>query len=388
MRGSRNKNKQAQGVVSKCSSRIAKSGSYAHAFFIGDNKYIVFIADDLSPVTDGDMVFFEYEERRLKTGHRSKYNAVISNTLTISAPAELGDKIGGNVYILSNTSMPGLLKVGYTTGSAAKRADELSRVTSVPTGFKVEWTLPVHGDPRAVEQRAHALLAESKHGKEFFKVSLNEAKDACIKSFAQLYPEQASLMDEAFSARAENEINRRNKLAEIAEENKRKQIEEQKRREYEQSDEGQWRSKGVCRMVVHDFSVEPNRGSVSFISKIFGATFEDYMEFEIKPLQSLDTIEWSVAMTGRKHEQRIHEYKSFPNKNDTLEYVANTVQLKGVFNYRATIDVPNNLIENPPMPDVLPRYYYGPPVVLEVSEIDNLIIRPAALPPRRSRFER
>lgn len=382
----RQDHKQAQGIVSKCSSRIAKSGSHAHGFFVGNSKYTVFSENDLSPVTDGDRVLFEYETRTLKSGHRAKYNAVIPETLIIEAPVELEEKIEGVVYILSNKSMPGLLKVGYTTGEAIKRADELSRVTSVPTGFRVEWTLPVHGSPRSVEQGAHAHLAANRHGKEFFKVSLDEAKDACISSFAKLYPEQASLMDEAFSARAKNEIKRREQLKQIAEEKEQEIKAEEARKAYEQSDVGMWRSKGICRMVVHDFKSEPERRSPSFFLKLLGTQFEDFMDCTIKAQQNRDEISWCVSMVGRKSEQHISEYKYFVARNDCLEYVSELVKGYQTSNYRIIVDVPNNLIENPPVPVELPRNYMSAITPhLIIANMDDLVIRPEPIKPRKYR---
>lgn len=382
MRGVRSKYKQAQGVVSQCSSRVAKSGSYAHSFHIGKNVYSVFSEDDLSPVTEGDVVSFEYEERWLKSGSRRKYCAIIPETLSIGAPAELNGQMKGVVYILSNPSMPGLLKVGFTTGTAAGRASELSHVTGVPTGFKVEWFLPVSGDPRAVEQRAHAHLAKFREGKEFFKVTLAEAKAACVDSFTKLYPEKALSMEAAFAVRAEKEIARRNRLSDIAAENERKKAEEERQKAYEQSDEGQWRKNGVCRVVVNEFAQEPNVATPSFLSKLFGSKFEDYLDFKIKALQAKDSVQWSVSVSGRKDEKNISEHQYFSTSGETLDFVSQSVALRGVFNYRAIIDVPNTLIDNPPQPDVLPKHYLLGPSVLVVKDVNDLSIRTEPIKPR------
>ena len=45
--------------------------------------------------------------------------------------------IVGRIYVLSNPSMPDLIKIGYTTRSIDERLQELS-TTNVPTPFKVE----------------------------------------------------------------------------------------------------------------------------------------------------------------------------------------------------------------------------------------------------------
>jgi len=70
----------------------------------------------------------------------------------------------GFVYVLSNTSMPGLLKVGYTTRSIEERINELCS-TGVPTRFFVEFFCEVDNA---------LLLEKNKHhyGKEFFNCKI------------------------------------------------------------------------------------------------------------------------------------------------------------------------------------------------------------------------
>ena len=46
--------------------------------------------------------------------------------------------IAGYVYILSNSGMPGLLKIGRTTRSVGDRVAELNSATGVPAPFAVE----------------------------------------------------------------------------------------------------------------------------------------------------------------------------------------------------------------------------------------------------------
>ena len=41
------------------------------------------------------------------------------------------------IYILENTLMPGLVKIGRTERSVSERVNELSSSTGVPTGFTV-----------------------------------------------------------------------------------------------------------------------------------------------------------------------------------------------------------------------------------------------------------
>lgn len=81
----------------------------------------------------------------------------------------------GYVYILSNESMPGLVKIGRTSRAAEGRAQELF-VTGVPTPFKVEESL-LFPDAKRAESDLHKKLRKHRvyHGREFFRVSVDEA---------------------------------------------------------------------------------------------------------------------------------------------------------------------------------------------------------------------
>lgn len=81
----------------------------------------------------------------------------------------------GYVYILSNESMPGLVKIGKTTRSVESRAAELYQ-TGVPTPFKV-----VHyvfsPDCSELERTMHDCLPDKRvgMGREFFQYDAAEA---------------------------------------------------------------------------------------------------------------------------------------------------------------------------------------------------------------------
>ena len=78
---------------------------------------------------------------------------------------------GGWVYLLTNESMPGIVKIGMTTRCVDQRAKELSASTSAPTPFKVAHRWPVH-DPMAVEAVVHRKLRSRRvnQRREFFRV--------------------------------------------------------------------------------------------------------------------------------------------------------------------------------------------------------------------------
>ncbi len=83
----------------------------------------------------------------------------------------------GYIYILANSAMPDLVKVGKTTRTPAERAAELSKVTGVPTPFIVVYEQLVD-DCTAAEQFVHTMLQQKGYresdNREFFRASVNE----------------------------------------------------------------------------------------------------------------------------------------------------------------------------------------------------------------------
>lgn len=83
----------------------------------------------------------------------------------------------GWVYILTNPSMPGLVKVGLTTRALDARAAELTAATGVPTPFVVAWGRAV-SDCAYVEAAVHRMLDDRRvSGKrEFFRCDVATAR--------------------------------------------------------------------------------------------------------------------------------------------------------------------------------------------------------------------
>lgn len=81
----------------------------------------------------------------------------------------------GFVYVLSNPSMPGLVKIGFTVKVPTERAIELS-TTGVPMPYEVEFYCLVE-DPAALEARVHEALSPKRQSsdREFFRVDPSEA---------------------------------------------------------------------------------------------------------------------------------------------------------------------------------------------------------------------
>lgn len=87
------------------------------------------------------------------------------------------------VYVMSNPSIPGLLKIGYTGKSIEERRQKLSKATGVPTPFKVEYIFRLHGRGEELEREIHRYLEHKRNSsrREFFDVSLQEAIEAINK---------------------------------------------------------------------------------------------------------------------------------------------------------------------------------------------------------------
>jgi len=79
----------------------------------------------------------------------------------------------GTVYILSNISMPGIIKIGYTTRSVSQRISELDH-TGHPTKFVSELEI-ITSSPEILERSLHNALSNYHYQKEFFKCDLKTA---------------------------------------------------------------------------------------------------------------------------------------------------------------------------------------------------------------------
>lgn len=81
------------------------------------------------------------------------------------------------LYVLTNVSLPGIVKIGKTDRSPHKRAKELSAFTGVPTEFTVFRAFQVR-DSTSAESRIHERLADYRvsENREFFRI---EPEAAC-----------------------------------------------------------------------------------------------------------------------------------------------------------------------------------------------------------------
>jgi hypothetical protein len=91
------------------------------------------------------------------------------------------------VYVLSNPTMPGYVKIGFTDLTPEIRAEQLSRSTGIPLPFKVEWAFHCY-NAEQLEKEVHRHLDGQRiaGNREFFDLSIDEAKEIVTK-FGQNY---------------------------------------------------------------------------------------------------------------------------------------------------------------------------------------------------------
>jgi hypothetical protein len=75
------------------------------------------------------------------------------------------------VYVLVNRSMPGMVKIGMTTATPTKRANDINKATGIPTPWVPVWWFRCFAS-RILEQRVHQHLGEYRvnSNREMFSV--------------------------------------------------------------------------------------------------------------------------------------------------------------------------------------------------------------------------
>jgi hypothetical protein len=92
--------------------------------------------------------------------------------------------MSGHIYIATNAGLRGLVKIGFTTQSPAKRVAQFS--TGAPHPFVLAYCAPV-ANPRRIEQAVHAYLAPKRvnKGREFFAVTQPQRQNSGMHSQPQ-----------------------------------------------------------------------------------------------------------------------------------------------------------------------------------------------------------
>lgn len=127
----------------------------------------------------------------IKTTRIRAYNEVFTFTNGHSMPGEAignaiaekencGDSTEGYVYVMTNSSIEGQVKIGKTTRDPYERAKELSSATGVPTPFVVVYYKPFK-DCHFAEKMIHQYLEKKgyriSNNREFFNMSIPDAID-------------------------------------------------------------------------------------------------------------------------------------------------------------------------------------------------------------------
>lgn len=97
--------------------------------------------------------------------------------------------MSGFVYVLTNKSMPGLVKIGYTKKNPQERASELYG-SGVPSPFAISYAVWCN-DPFKVEQQLHERLRlwRGSESREFFSISETHAVIELLQlSIADRFP--------------------------------------------------------------------------------------------------------------------------------------------------------------------------------------------------------
>lgn len=134
----------------------------------------------------------------IKTTRIRAYNEVFTFTNGHSMPAEaikktieekddFGDNTEGYVYVMTNSSIEGQVKIGKTTRDPYERAKELSSATGVPTPFVVVFYKPFkncHFAEKTIHQYLEKKGYRVNNNREFFNMSIPEAIDVVQSMYA------------------------------------------------------------------------------------------------------------------------------------------------------------------------------------------------------------
>lgn len=118
----------------------------------------------------------------------------------------------GYVYVLSNESMPGIVKIGKSTRGGRHRAKEIYQ-TGVPTPFALEFEM-MFDDSDEGETLVHEALWDRRISKtrEFFRVEVGEAVIATVTAHMEGYDHQVMCADIAYAAEQVEILSHRNGL--------------------------------------------------------------------------------------------------------------------------------------------------------------------------------
>lgn len=103
----------------------------------------------------------------------------------------------GWVYVITNSAMADLVKVGFTMKDPAIRAAELSN-TGIPQPYDVKYEILID-EPSAVEREAHSILEAKNAGKEWFRCTVPYAVRAIREAVGDAHVYSESKLDQKIS---------------------------------------------------------------------------------------------------------------------------------------------------------------------------------------------
>lgn len=96
----------------------------------------------------------------------------------------------GWIYVLTNPSMPNLVKVGLTTTSPDQRLREISSATGVASKFQLDHVFKVN-DVNSAESKAHRILEKifgrPNKSREFFSASSQDAYEVLSGALQEFF---------------------------------------------------------------------------------------------------------------------------------------------------------------------------------------------------------
>jgi hypothetical protein len=88
----------------------------------------------------------------------------------------------GHIYVLQNTSVPGIFKIGFTERSVAERLNEINKSTGVITPWQIRdfWFTQ---EPYLAEQEIHRRLKDFRveNNREGFAISFDVARNVIFE---------------------------------------------------------------------------------------------------------------------------------------------------------------------------------------------------------------
>jgi len=179
--------RRVAGIITSVSCReTRRKGLWSHSYKVGGFEYSILADDTVPQFRAGDTVRFEWTTRK---GRWRTYRNIVGRP-TLLRPHEDSERADGYVYVLTNRSMKGLVKIGMTTRSPEARCAEVSQATGVPIPYEVAWSHVVVGNVALVERLVHESLSSARFNKEFFRITPEEAQEAILEVYFSLYPEQ------------------------------------------------------------------------------------------------------------------------------------------------------------------------------------------------------